>query len=958
MSVNIDQFWNLIAQSRLLDAAQIQHYQAAFLQSNPGSAADPGRVSSWLIEQNALSQYQIKVLLAGKSGPFFFGDYRVYDRIDSGRLQGRFRAVHQPTGHPVILEFLTGPAAQGGAAWNQAVRRVQAASANPHANLARPHEVVDLTTHKFLVKEDLRGQTLEERLLSGPLAIPESCALIRQAALGAAHLHGMGTAHGDIRPGNMWLTENGHVKLMHSPLDDLTALTPERADYAAPELANPGGLPTSATDVYAVGCTLYQSIVGKPPFDGGDIGAKMRRQANEAIQPLENFGVPKPLADAVMYMMAKNIAVRTPSMQHVLDQLAAYMGASAQSPPQPLPSQETYLAHLRQKRETSPAVAAAVSTPVVAMAQSPGPAISIATDSEEGVSLAEKRVAAGKRGLPLGWIAGGLVAAGVLIALLIMALSGDTGSGDGGVAQNGNPSESDPNAASNSGENPDGTDSGSSGVDEGEAKNGPTSETAEQGLPDDGKMLWVSPTAGENISFDYLPPGGQIFVVVRPADLLNSSGAESLKALDSALQNQSYREQWEKRAGVKLQEIEQLIISYHGNDSRYPRTNFMVKLKAPKPVTDLVSAWGAGSALKTDGSDYYKKGDYCFFPVADGSRFLMGAEEDVKESASRGGSPPAIRRAVEQLRKVSDATRHVTVFFSPNFFSGDGLPLFEGVAKRAREPLYWMLGDSLEAGIVSFHFDDGAAYGEVRLVSESSTDPRQLARQLQSRLADIHYQMKEYVSFKLDPPDYWRRIAFGLPDMVKFLHGQSRVGAEDGHAVLNFYVPSKAAPNLTFGGAMLMQSAPSRRAVAATPEPVGPKTFQELLAKPASMSFDQQSLEFAMRDISNDINEANPNLPFSFSIKIDGKQLELNGITRNQQVIGFSVEAKPLSEMLTKLVMKANPIGTVKEPNELDQKLVWVITDDPEKAGQKMILVTTRNGVATDSLTLPKVFVP
>ena len=58
--------------------------------------------------RNVLSKYQTTILLAGRPGPFYYGDYKVYDRVEQGRLAGQFRAVHAPTGHPVLLQFLTG----------------------------------------------------------------------------------------------------------------------------------------------------------------------------------------------------------------------------------------------------------------------------------------------------------------------------------------------------------------------------------------------------------------------------------------------------------------------------------------------------------------------------------------------------------------------------------------------------------------------------------------------------------------------------------------------------------------------------------------------------------------------------------------------------------------------------------------------------------------------------------
>ena len=81
------------------------------------------------------------------------------------------------------------------------------------------------------------------------------------------------------------------------------------------------------------------------------------------------------------------------------------------------------------------------------------------------------------------------------------------------------------------------------------------------------------------------------------------------------------------------------------------------------------------------------------------------------------------------------------------------------------------------------------------------------------------------------------------------------------------------------------------------------------------------------------------------------------GITRNQAIRDFVMVDKPLQEILTGIVMKANPVTTVQSPTEKDQKLVWLITDDPLKAGTKIILLTTRKAAETKQYTLPAVFV-
>ena len=78
------------------------------------------------------------------------------------------------------------------------------------------------------------------------------------------------------------------------------------------------------------------------------------------------------------------------------------------------------------------------------------------------------------------------------------------------------------------------------------------------------------------------------------------------------------------------------------------------------------------------------------------------------------------------------------------------------------------------------------------------------------------------------------------------------------------------------------------------------------------------------------------------SIKIIGDDLKLEGITRNQAIRDFTATNKPLSEVLTGLVMKANPDPTVKDPSEENQKLIWVLGPDPAAPENKIILITTR----------------
>ena len=111
MSLSIPDFWKLVLESKLLTREQCQHLATSY-GSSQGATADVNALAKWLVGQNVLSRYQASILLAGRAGPFAYGDYKIYDRVESGRLAGWFRAVHAGTNHPVMLKFLAGDAAQ------------------------------------------------------------------------------------------------------------------------------------------------------------------------------------------------------------------------------------------------------------------------------------------------------------------------------------------------------------------------------------------------------------------------------------------------------------------------------------------------------------------------------------------------------------------------------------------------------------------------------------------------------------------------------------------------------------------------------------------------------------------------------------------------------------------------------------------------------------------------------
>jgi eukaryotic-like serine/threonine-protein kinase len=212
----------------------------------------------------------------------------------------------------------------------------------------------------------------------------------------------------------------------------------------------------------------------------------------------------------------------------------------------------------------------------------------------------------------------------------------------------------------------------------------------------------------------------------------------------------------------------------------------------------------------------------------------------------------------------------------------------------------------------------------------------------------------------LNPPAYWKKLAFRYPAMIRELHNQMRTGVDNETAMVNSVLPAAAAHNLVLGGELLVSTTPGQAVAAvgsAAQASSGPKTIADALQIKTSYSFDQQSLEFAVRDLADDVKSNLKGAPFEFAIKIIGDDLKLDGITRNQSIRDFKQENQPVADILTALVRKANPVTTVKDPSETDQKLVWLIGPDPDNSANQIVLITTRNAAKTKKYTLPPVFV-
>ena len=474
-------------------------------------------------------------------------------------------------------------------------------------------------------------------------------------------------------------------------------------------------------------------------------------------------------------------------------------------------------------------------------------------------------------------------------------------------------------------------------------------------VEDDGQLLWASPTTGAPIELQYVPSGARVLLIVRPSDLLaQSDGERVLRALGPDFA--AALEQWETAAGVKLADVERLTLAFYPNNGQFPKICSTVQLRSEMTRDAFLAAWGNPAAV-AELPGVFQHNERAYYIPSEGQDrvFVMGPlESEIRALVTEPGVP--LQRDLARLLSVSDDQRHVTLLFQRQFFFVDGKEMFIGQRAKALDALDWLFGDGVKAGMLGIQLSD-PCYIEFRAENDLSVDAPTLADTLKQRVDEIPDQIVEYL-VKLNPPPYWRHVAQRYDSMIEDFCAHTRSGVEGHHAMLNTALPGMAAHNLAFGGEMLLALAPGAGGVAVSTAQSGPKSIDEVLQTKMSISFAQDALDFAMANIQSEVKSTYKNLPFEFKILIMGDDLKVDGITKNQSIRDFNVQDTSVADILTAMVRKANPVTTVQDPSEKDQKLLWVVAPDPENAANRIVLITTRQAAENAKYTLPEVFRP
>lgn len=265
-----------------------------------------------------------------------FGSYKIVAPIAHGGMSSVYQAVQSRTGTRVALKVLDATFAHHAEVVNRLVAEHALASRAHHPGVVEIRGAAWTQDRvPYLVMEYLDGETLGAIAERGLLDLPSIIAICAQATAALAALHEVGVIHCDVKHDNLFVLDHrrhpwpnggprvkvidfGVSRLVDEPtLDDPTvAGTPT---CIAPEQWR--GKPTTASDVYAVGCLLYELTTGEPPFDGSLPELMNAHLERRPARPSWLRRMPIDLERLILRSLAKHPADR-PAMRDLAEDLA------------------------------------------------------------------------------------------------------------------------------------------------------------------------------------------------------------------------------------------------------------------------------------------------------------------------------------------------------------------------------------------------------------------------------------------------------------------------------------------------------------------------------------------------------------------------------------------------------------------------------------------------------------
>lgn len=215
--------------------------------------------------------------------------YKILAKIGRGGMGEVYKAEDTKLGRTVALKLLPAGSEEDKKAKRRLLQEARAASSLNHPNIVTIYSIEQMESADFIVMEYVEGDTLKSIMERGPLEVSQLLDLGSQIADGLAAAHGAGFIHRDIKPANILVTHRGQAKILDFGLAKTLQIEDENLSaentlsrltktgmivgtiaYMSPEQTR--GEPLDArTDLFSLGCVLYEAATGKVPFSGPSV---------------------------------------------------------------------------------------------------------------------------------------------------------------------------------------------------------------------------------------------------------------------------------------------------------------------------------------------------------------------------------------------------------------------------------------------------------------------------------------------------------------------------------------------------------------------------------------------------------------------------------------------------------------------------------------------------------------